>query len=398
MRLGLFDKPAPTVPDKAALFSAEGLDIAKRLATESTVLLKNESRALPLAKSIGKVAVIGPLADSPVDQMGCWVRDADPKEVRTPLATLKETLGASRVVYAPGLKTSRDMSRAGFAAALEAARDADVVLLFLGEEQSLSGEAHSRAFLDLPGAQEALVEEVAKAAKPMVAVILAGRPLTFQKVTERAGAVLFAWHPGTMGGPALADLLFGDAVPSGKLTASFPRTVGQVPVYYNHMNSGRPPVPADLGIRMGMPKDPQRDTSKYIDVDYTPEYPFGFGLSYTTFEYSNLRLSSPAVPMGGTLTVSADVANTGSVEAEEIVQLYTRQLVGSVTRPVRELKGFRRLRIKPGQKQTVEFALRTEDLAFYNERMQLVTEPGAFQVWMAPDSARGLRGEFRVTE
>jgi beta-glucosidase len=398
MRLGLFDKPAPTAPDKAALFTAEGQEIAKKLATESTVLLKNENRALPLSKSIRKVAVIGPLADSPVDQMGCWVRDADPREVRTPLAALKETLGASRVVYAPGLKTSRDTSRAGFAAALRAARGADVVLLFLGEEQSLSGEAHSRAFLDLPGAQEALVEEVAQAGKPMIAVILAGRPLTFQNVAERVRAVLYAWHPGSMGGPALADLLFGDAVPSGKLTASFPRTVGQVPVYYNHMNTGRPPVPEDLGIRMGMPKDPQRDTSKYIDVDYTPEYPFGFGLSYTTFEYSDLRLSSPTVPVGGTLTVSAGVANTGPVEAEEIVQLYTRQLVGSVTRPVRELKGFRRVRLKPGQKQTVEFALRTADLAFYNQRGQLVTEPGPFQVWVAPDSSQGLRGEFRVTE
>jgi beta-glucosidase len=232
----------------------------------------------------------------------------------------------------------------------------------------------------------------------MVAVILAGRPLTFQKVTERAGAVLFAWHPGSMGGPALADLLFGDAVPSGKLTASFPRTVGQTPVYYNHMSTGRPPVPSDLGIKMGMPKDPAQDTAKYIDVDYTPEYPFGFGLSYTTFEYSNLRLSSPTAPMGGTLTVSAEVANSGAVEAEEIVQLYTRQLAASVTRPVRELKGYRRVRIKPGQKQTVEFTLRTADLAFYNERGQLVTEPGAFQVWVAPNSARGLRGEFRVTE
>jgi beta-glucosidase len=369
MRLGLFDKPVPSTVDETALVTAEARDIAKKLATESAVLLKNEGRALPLSKSIGKVAVIGPLANSPVDQMGCWVRDAYPSEVRTPLAALSERLGPARVLYAAGLKTSRDMSRDGFAA----------------------------AFLDLPGAQEALVEELAQAGKPMVAVIMAGRPLTFHKVTERVGAVLYAWHPGTLGGPAIAELLFGDAVPSGKLAVSFPRTVGQVPVYYNHMNTGRPPTPSDLGITMGMPINSTRDTAKYIDVDYTPEYPFGFGLSYTTFEYSNLRLSSRDLPMGGSLTVSADVANSGAVEAEEIVQLYTRQLAASITRPVRELKGFRRVRLKPGQKQTVEFALPTADLAFYSERGQLATEPGAFQVWVAPNSASGLRGDFRVT-
>jgi beta-glucosidase len=397
MRLGLFDKPVPSAVDQAAFLTPEARQIAKKLAIESAVLLKNEGRALPLSNAIGKVAAIGPLADSPVDQMGCWVPDGDPADVRTPLAALRERLGAGRVLYAAGLKTSRDMSRAGFNAALEAARGADAVLLFLGEEQSLSGEATSRAFLDLPGAQEALVEELAKVGKPMVAVIMAGRPLTFHKVAERVGAVLYAWHPGTLGGPALADLLFGDAAPSGRLAVSFPRTVGQVPVYYNHMNTGRPPTPLDLGIPMGMPVNSPRDTAKYIDVDYTPEYPFGFGLSYTTFEYSNLRLSARDLPMGGTLTVSADIANRGAVEAEEIVQLYTRQLAASITRPVRELKGFRRVRLKPGEKRTVEFALPTGELAFYNERGQLATEPGAFQVWVAPDSASGLRGEFRVT-
>ena len=395
-RLGLFDKPVPAAPGDSAP-TAEGLAIAKKLATESVVLLQNEKRALPLAKS-AEVAVIGPLADSPVDQMGCWVRDARPGEVRTPLAAIREKLGASRVHYAAGLTTSRDMSRAGFAAALEAARSAAVVVLFLGEEQSLSGEAKSRAFLDLPGAQEALVEEIAKAGKPMVAVILAGRPLTFHRVAGRVGAVLYAWHPGTMGGPALADLLFGDAAPSGRLTATFPRTVGQAPLYYNHKNTGRPPTPKDLGITMGAPVEPERDTAKYIDVDYTPAYPFGFGLSYTTFEYSNLRLSSPTMPLGGAITISADVANMGAVEADEIVQFYTRQLAGSITRPIRELKGFERVRLKPGEKRTVQFPLRGADLAFFNDRAQLVVEPGVFHVWVAPDAERGLRGELRVAE
>jgi beta-glucosidase len=398
MRLGLFDKTMPSAPNEAELFTPEAREIAKKLATESAVLLKNDTGTLPLAKTIGHVAVIGPLADSPVDQMGCWVRDANASEVVTPLAALREMLGASRVLYTPGLKTSRDESHAGFADALAAARGADAVLLFLGEEQSLSGEARSRAFLNLPEAQEALVEDLAQAGKPMIAVIMAGRPLTFPKVAVRVSAVLYAWHPGTMGGPAIADLLFGNAVPSGKLTTSFPRTVGQVPIYYDHMNTGRPPTPQDLGISMGTPTEPPRDTSKYIDVDYTPAYPFGFGLSYATFEYSNIKLSSPTLPMNGALTVSADITNTGSVEADEIVELYTRQLVGSITRPVRELKGFRRLHLKPGEKQTVEFTLRAEDLAFYNDHKKLVTEPGSFQVWVAPDSARGLRADFRVVE
>jgi beta-glucosidase len=396
-RMGLFDRPIPTKPDLAAMFTPEDQQVAKKLAIESAVLLKTDKGALPLAKTIGKIAVIGPLADDRIDQMGCWVRDYDLNDVVTPLRALREKLGAGRVLYAEGLKNPRDLSQAGFAAAVEAARQADAVVLFLGEDQMMSGEAHSRAFLNLPGAQEALVEAVAGAGKPLVAVIMAGRPLTFENVTRRVGAVLYAWHNGTLGGPAIADLLLGDAVPSGKLTVTFPRTVGQVPIYYNHMNTGRPPTPADLGILMGQPMNPERDTSKYMDVDYTPEYPFGFGLSYTTFEYSNLRLSAASMPVDGTLTVSADITNTGSMEGEEIVQLYTRQLAASLTRPVRELKGFERLRLKPEEKRTVEFRLPAADLAFYNEEGKHVTEPGELHVWIAPDSARGLRGDFRVT-
>jgi beta-glucosidase len=268
------------------------------------------------------------------------------------------------------------------------------VLLFLGEEQILSGEARSRAFLDLPGAQTALVEETAALGKPTVAIIMAGRPLTFHEVAGKAPAVLYVWHPGTMGGPALADLLLGETAPSGKLTITFPRTVGQVPIYYNHLNTDRP-APGH-GIPMGNLVDPRGYTSKYFDVDYTPEYPFGYGLSYTTFEYSSLRVTPSRTRSGGTLTVSAEVTNTGDREAEEVVQLYVRDLVGSVSRPVRELKGFERIRLKPKQTQKVTFSLSTADLAFYNDRMQLVTEPGEFQVWIAPDSTRGVQGEFTV--
>ncbi|HEX8201151.1 MAG TPA: glycoside hydrolase family 3 N-terminal domain-containing protein, partial [Isosphaeraceae bacterium] len=304
-RLGLFERATPPAADRAALRAPEALDIAGKLAAESLVLLKNKDRALPLAKSIGKVAIIGPLADSPADQLGTWALNGDPDAVRTPWTAIRQALGAGRVVRAPGLRNSRDTNRDGFAAALDAARGADVVLLFLGEEAILSGEAHSRAFLDLPGAQEALVDEVAKAGKPMIAVILAGRPLTFHDVAEKVDAILYAWHPGTMGGPAIADALFGDAVPSGKLPATFPRTTGQIPIYYAHRNTGRPPSETDRDIPAEAPPEATSFVSRYIDVDYTPEYPFGFGLSYTHFAYSNLRLSTRQVPQGGTLRIAA---------------------------------------------------------------------------------------------
>lgn len=392
-RLGLFDR-GPELPQVS---NSDALDIAKRIATESVVLLKNDRTTLPLAKGT-RVAAIGPLADSPVDQMGSWVMDAVKEEVQTPLGALRKRLGEANVAWAPGLKNSRDMSLDGLAAARQAAARSDVAILFLGEEQVLSGEAHSRAFLNLPGAQEALVNAVAAAGKPVVVVIMAGRPLTFADVTKKASAVLYAWHPGTMGGPAIADLLFGDAVPSGKLTATFPRTVGQVPIYYAHFNTGRPPSSSDLGIPAGTPVDPKGFNSKYIDVDYTPEYPFGYGLSYTTFEYSNLHVSAPTIPEGGSITVTAEVANAGSREGDEVVQLYTRDLVGSMTRPVRELKGFRRVHLKPGEKQTVSFPLTTDELKFTNSQNQLIVEPGKFQVWIAPNSAAGVQGEFSVTQ
>jgi beta-glucosidase len=396
-RLGLFDnRPQPTSVESQSI-APDALDIARRIAQESVVLLKNEASALPLSPAV-RVAVIGPLADSPMDQMGAWVLDGRASDVRTPLAALREKLSEARVAWAPGLKNSRDTSREGFAAAVQAARNADVALLFLGEEQVLSGEAHSRAFLNLPGAQEALVDEIARTGKPVITIILAGRPLTFHHIAEKSKAVLYAWHPGTMGGPAITDLLFGDASPSGRLSITFPRAVGQIPIYYAHMNTGRPPSEKELGIPTGTPVDPRGFTSKYLDVDFTPEYPFGFGLAYTTFQYSNMTLSSPQMRMGGSITVSADVANTGSRESDEVVQLYIRDLVGSITRPVRELKGFERVHLKPGEKRTVSFTLHSNDLAFYNSRMQLAAEPGQFHVWIAPDSARGVRGEFTLTE
>lgn len=396
LRMGLFDKGVPGVTAAPASPDNDALAVAKKLATESLVLLKNQSATLPLAKTIGKLAVIGPLADSPVDQMGAWVMDGQAAEVRTPLAVLRERLGDSRVAWAQGLKTSRDTSHDGFAQAVEVARGADAVLLFLGEEMILSGEAHSRAYLNLPGAQEELAGEIAQTGKPVVAVILAGRPLTFEGVAAKAGAVLYAWHPGTMGGPAIADVLFGDAVPSGKLTVTFPRTVGQVPIYYAHLNTGRPPSESELGIPAGTPVDPKGFTSKYLDVDFTPEYPFGFGLSYTNFEYTNLAVSAPQLRTGGKIEVSAEVANTGTRDADEVVQLYIHAPAGSVARPVRELKNFRRIHLKAGEKQRVAFPLSTGDIAAYDVSLRLATEVGKYQVWIAPDSVRGASGEFTV--
>jgi len=395
-RLGLFDKGVPVASVVPAAPDDAALAVAKKLATESLVLLKNQAATLPLKKEIGKVAVIGPLANSPVDQMGSWVMDGQAPEVRTPLAALRERLGEFRVVWATGLKTSRDPSHDGFAEAVEAARGADAVLVFLGEEMILSGEAHSRAYLNLPGAQEALVDELSKTGKPIVVVILAGRPLTFQNVTAKAGAVLYAWHPGTMGGPAIADVLFGDAVPSGKITVTFPRTVGQVPIYYAHLSTGRPPSESELGIPAGTPVDPKGFTSKYLDVDFTPEYPFGFGLSYTSFEYTGLRVSTPQLRSGEKIEVSADVANTGTRDADEIVQLYIHAPAGSVARPVRELKDFRRVHLKAGEKQRVSFHLGASEIAAYNASLRLVAEPGKYHVWIAPDSVRGAGGEFTV--
>jgi beta-glucosidase len=243
--------------------------------------------------------------------------------------------------------------------------------------------------LNLPGAQEELVAEVAKAGKPMVAVIMAGRPLTFRDVAKTMGAVLWAWHPGSESGPAILDTIFGDSVPSGKLTVTFPRTVGQVPIYYDHDNTGRP------AQETGPYKD-EYYVSKYIDERFTPEFPFGFGLSYTTFKYSNLKISPTQMAASGEILVSADVANTGGVAGDEIVQLYTRQLVGSLTRPVRELKGFQRIQLKPGETKTVEFRLKSDDLTYYGPEGKLMTEPGKFDVWIAPDSASGLLGEFSL--
>ena len=352
--MGLFEKPYADETKQPPLLTDEHLELARKAARESMVLLKNEDRTLPLDKAkVKKVAVIGPLADAKLEQLGTWIPDGQEKDSRTPLAAIREAAGDDfEVLYAPGLRDDLDRSTEKFAEAVAAAKKADVVVLIVGERANLSGEASSRAIIDLPGAQNALVDAIAATGKPVVLVVQAGRPLTIGKQAEQVEAVLYAWHAGTMAGPALVDLLWGQESPSGKLPVTFPKTVGQIPLYYNHVNTGRPPREYDFA------RDNQIDdeidseqgfNSNYLDVSPYPYYPFGYGLSYAKFDYGDVELSTDKLRAGQTLAVRAPVKNTSDVAADEVVQLYVRDLVGSLTRPIRELKAFRRVHLKPGR-------------------------------------------------
>lgn len=402
-KLGLFKNPYTDPSKFPAIANPENLECAKETAIQSIVMLKNGDQVLPLPKDIKRISVIGPLADDNFEQLGTWSFDKNIEDTQTPLQALREFIGATaKINYVKTLETSRTKSTSEFDEAIEAVEKSDVALLFLGEEAILSGEAHCRAEINLPGAQEQLIEEIHKIGKPTVLVVMAGRPLTIGSVLDKVDAVLYAFHPGTMGGPAIVDVLFGIESPSGKLPVTFPKMVGQIPIYYNHKNTGRP-ARANSWVHIDdIPVRPWQTSlgneSHYLDAGYTPLFPFGFGLSYTKFEYSDLKLSSKKIKLGDKITVSATVKNTGDVEADEIVQLYIRDLVGDVTRPVKELKGFQRIRLQPGEEKSVAFELSTDDLAFYNQQMTLVTEPGMFHVWIAGDSDSGLRGEFMVVK
>jgi beta-glucosidase len=402
-KAGLFDTRRPFAAKVPGPPSARALELAKTAAVESVVLLKNEGGALPLARGVASVAVIGPLADDPYEVLGTWNRDGQITDTVTPLAAVRSLLGAKgQVRYAAGLPHSRSRDTAGFGAAVEAARQSDVALVFVGEEAILSGEAHSRAHLDLPGAQKELVNEVAAAGKPVVLVVFAGRPLTIPDVFAKARAVLYAWHPGTMAGPALADLLFGVASPSAKLPVTFPKTEGQIPVYYAHKNTGRPPTGRTLTLIDDIPPRARQsslgDASRYLDIGYEPLYPFGYGLSYTSFRYANLRLASGRMKRDGTLRVEVDLTNTGDREGIEIAQLYVRDLVASLTRPVKELKAFQRVTLAARETKTLAFDLEAASLGFHGPDNRYVVEPGAFRVWVGGDSASGLESGFEVVE
>jgi beta-glucosidase len=345
------------------------------------------------------VAVIGPLADSPRDQLGTWVFDGKAENSVTPLTAIKEVIGAEKVNFIKGLQYSRDKNKGEFAKAIELAKQSDVILYFGGEEWILSGEGQCRGEINLPGAQDEFISELAKTGKPLVVVIMAGRPLAIGNVLEKANAVLYGWHGGSMAGPALADLIFGKESPSGKLPVTFVKGSGQIPFYYYHNNTGRPAsaknwTPMD-SIPVVNPQTSLGYKSFQLDYGFTPLLPFGFGLSYTTFKYSDLKLSAMSMSTSGSIDVKAMVSNTGEMDADEIVQLYIRDRVGSITRPVKELKGYKRISISQGKSAEVEFKLQAKDLEFFNGK-QNVIEPGEFDVWIGPSSAEGLHGEFTI--
>ncbi len=382
--LGLFEKPY-TDPklEKEVMLARPHLELARLMARESMVLLKNDGNLLPLARKGITVAVIGPLIDSRADLLGTWRCEGDPAQVVSILQGIRTALGdGAAILTAHGCDVTGTKGES-IPSAVAAAQKADVVIAVVGEDASMSGEAASRARFGLPGMQEELLRALKGTNKPIVAVLLAGRPLEIPWAADNIPAILMAWHGGTQAGAAIADVLFGDYSPSGRLPVSWPRSAGQLPLYYNFKNTGRPTTD-------------QKFTSRYLDIASTPQFPFGYGLSYTRFEYANLQLDRKEIGPGGQLKVTVEVRNTGEKPGDEVVQLYIRDLVGSITRPVRELKGFQRIHLEPGQARTVHFSLGSDELGFFNARNEYVVEPGEFHLWVGPNSAEGVQGKFTV--
>ncbi|HJQ22567.1 MAG TPA: beta-glucosidase BglX [Blastocatellia bacterium] len=386
-RLGLFEHPyADESREAGVIFSAANRNAAREVAARSMVLLKNERDVLPLNKAARQIAVIGPLADSQRDMIGSWSGDGRAEDAVTLLEGIRAKVSPqTKIVYARGCDINGDSSD-GISEAVRVATEADVVVLAIGESADMSGEARSRSTLDLPGRQLELAKAIQATGKPVVVVLMNGRPMSINWVAENVPAILETWFAGSQAGNAIADVLFGDVNPGGKLPVTFPRAVGQVPLYYNHMNTGRPPDP----------NNPY--TSKYIDVPWTPLYPFGYGLSYTQFRFSNLQLSAPRIRRDGSVKVSVEVENIGRRAGDEVAQLYIRDVAGSRTRPVKELKGFERITLKPGERRRVEFTLTPAHLGFYNRDMRFVVEPGQFKVWVGANSESGLESSFEVVE
>jgi len=383
-RLGLFDRPyADEALERTAIFNSANVAAAREIAGRSMVLLKNDHDVLPLAKNLRSIALIGPLADSRQDMLGSWTGDGKPEDAVTMLQGIKAKVPQTRINYAKGCEINSDNAD-GFEAALRAARESDVTIIAVGESADMSGEAASRSSLDLPGRQLDLVKAVQATGKPTVVVLMNGRPLTINWLAGNTPAILETWFAGSQAGNAIADVLFGDVNPGGKLPATFPRSVGQVPLYYNHKNTGRPPDAKN------------KYTSKYLDVDWRPLFPFGYGLSYTQFKITNLQLSAQRIALSGKLLVSVDVENTGKRAGDEVVQLYIRDVAASVTRPVKELKGFQRITLRPGEKKQVEFVLTAQQLGFWNRQMRFTVEPGEFKVMVGPNSEDLIEATFDV--
>jgi beta-glucosidase len=412
--LGLFEHPyADESKVDATLSRPEGLSLERKLASRSMVLLRNENRALPLSKSLKKVAVIGPLADSKQEIEGGWTVEGlfspggGKSHPVTVLAGIKSKLGPNAQVTLvdgpmparlyPGFMdafsgrkpapppTSEEIAD-WIAKAKAAAAEADVVIAVMGETASMSGEAASRSTLDLPGFQEQMLEAVATMGKPMILVLEGGRPLDIRWAAEHVPAILEAWYPGTEGGDAVADVLFGDVNPGGKLPVSWPRTAGSEPLYYNH-------------TRTHEPEDAPRFTSRYWDINSKPLYPFGYGLSYSAFKFANLQLSKSSMGAGETTEVSVDVTNTSSVAGDAVAQLYIHQRYGSASRPVRQLKGFQRISLEPGETKTLKFPLGKNELKYWNpQTKQWIVEPSEFDVWAGEDSTASLHVDLKVTQ
>lgn len=375
--LGLFDNPykfSDEAREKRVVFSAENRAAARDVSRKSIVLLQNEGAVLPLKKGSQRIALVGPLAENKLDLIGNWSGAGDGINCVS-LAEGIRAATSAEIFTAKGCEVEGD-DRSGFAAAIEAAKKADVVVVAVGERAMMSGEAASRAELGLPGAQEDLILELAKTGKPVVVVLMNGRPLAIPRVAEKAAAILETWWLGTETGHAIADVLFGDYNPSGKLPVTFPRSVGQVPIFYNEKSTGRPFNPDS------------KWTSKYIDMLNSPQWAFGHGLSYTTFKYSNLQVDKSKFRAGESVRVKVTVTNTGSRAGEEVVQLYTHDLVASATRPVKELKGFQKISLPAGASKTVEFVLTERDLAFFRKDMTFGAEPGEFEVMVGGSSDR----------
>ena len=395
--LGLFEHP---YVDEAAAASVQyapaHLETARKTAEESVILLKNDG-LLPLSSGrIRTILVTGPMADAPHDQLGTWSFDGEKSHTVTPLKALQERF-PGKVVYVPGLTYSRQQ-RSRFDDVVAAARRADVVLAFLGEEAILSGEAHSLADLNLIGSQSELLAALKAAGKPVVATVMAGRPLTIERDLPNCSAMLYAFHPGTMGGPALVNILMGDVNPSGKTPVTFLRTVGQVPMYYSHTMTGRPYNGETLldGIGPEAGQTSLGNTSYYLDAGAYPLFPFGYGLSYTDFTFEDITIDQDSYPVDGTIRVSYTLSNTGRYDGTAVPQVYIRDLVGSLTRPVKELKHFRRVRLGAGESIRLTDEIPVSDLAFWGADGQKKVEPGEFQLWVAGDSASGDPVTFTV--